>query len=56
MTISCLKNRSGSQFSLDFGWEGITGAIASLSEDARQELKEIRERRENTNDDNDEWR
>lgn len=44
-SISCLKNRMGPLFSLDFGWKGRSGTIATLTDDERAELKQIRDKK-----------
>lgn len=45
MAINCLKNRMGSLFSHDFGFDGMEGTIKELSNDEQQFLDEIRERK-----------
>jgi hypothetical protein len=42
-TISCLKNRNGSQFALDFSWDGLKGKIDSLTQEERFGLEQLRE-------------
>lgn len=44
--ITCLKNRNGPLFSLDYTWNGITGKIGEMDDEHRVELKEIRRIRE----------
>lgn len=44
--ITCLKNRNGALFSLDFKWHGLTGSIDELDESDRIELEEIRSENE----------
>lgn len=44
--ITCLKNRNGPLFTLDFGWNGLRGRISELTELDRRELEEIRALRE----------
>lgn len=41
--ITCLKNRNGPLFSLDFSWDGLTGKIDELEDYQRNELFKIRE-------------
>lgn len=41
-TISVVKNNMGGLSQLDFGWEGITGAMTELDTAGRQELKTLR--------------
>lgn len=43
--ITCLKNRNGRLFSLDFKWDGLRGMILPLEDDERSELKELRDRK-----------
>jgi replicative DNA helicase len=43
--ITCLKNRNGGLFSLDFTWDGLTGTIGELTEDERGYLSQIRQKR-----------
>jgi hypothetical protein len=40
--ITCLKNRNGPLFSLDFHWDGLKGEIDSLSPEERGELDMLR--------------
>jgi KaiC/GvpD/RAD55 family RecA-like ATPase len=44
--ITCLKNRNGALFSLDFSWNGKKGEIGHLTDSQRDELKHIREERD----------
>ena len=44
-TINALKNRNGGLFTIDLGWEGLTGGISELSDEGLEELAQIRERR-----------
>lgn len=57
--ITCLKNRNGPLFSLDFGWHGLSGTIDELSSEAENELEELRRVKENAengkNDDSGGW-
>lgn len=46
ITINALKNRQGGLFTLDLGWEGLTGNITELSSEQEWELNRIREERE----------
>lgn len=46
-TVSCLKNRMGRLFSLDFGWHGLSGTMSKLNDEDRDELRTIREQRDN---------
>lgn len=41
-TINALKHRQGPLFTIDMGWEGLTGKIKELSPEERDELKEVR--------------
>lgn len=43
--ITCLKNRNGRLFSLDFGWDGLRGNIGKLEDSERGELSALRERK-----------
>lgn len=45
VNISCLKNRMGPLFSLDWKWEGVTGTISRMADEDFIELKAIREHR-----------
>jgi hypothetical protein len=54
-TVSCLKNRMGKLFSLDFGWHGLSGTFSTLTDEDRQELQGIREERDSEQTDN-QWR
>jgi replicative DNA helicase len=42
-TLSCLKNRMGPTFSLDFHWTGLTGSVRNLTEEEQSDLKKLRE-------------
>lgn len=42
-SLDIVKNRMGSLFSVDYGWEGLTGRIRELDELEREELKQLRE-------------
>lgn len=42
-TISVVKNNMGALCQLDFGWNGISGAINELDAQGRKELKELRD-------------
>lgn len=42
ITINCLKNRQGPLFTIDQGWNGLTGEICGLSLDDQEMLKQIR--------------
>lgn len=42
ITISAVKNRMGSLTSLDFGFDGLTGAVTNLSDEGYQDLKQLR--------------
>lgn len=41
--ITCLKNRNGPLFSLDYRWQGLRGEISELEDNEREELFKIRE-------------
>ncbi len=41
-TISVVKNNMGGLSQLDFGWEGVTGAMTELDSEARADLKALR--------------
>lgn len=41
--ITCLKNRNGPLFSLDFSWEGLRGDIQTLEQHQQAELDGLRE-------------
>lgn len=43
INLSCLKNRMGPLFSLDWKWDGLTGTIDRMSDDDYEDLKGIRE-------------
>lgn len=43
INLSCLKNRMGPLFSLDWGWDGLTGTISKMSDEDYEDLKKIRE-------------
>lgn len=51
-SLDVVKNRMGSLFSVDYGWEGMTGKIRELDEIEREELKQLREELTNQNNDN----
>lgn len=56
--ITCLKNRNGPLFSLDFSWHGLSGNIGELSSEQEQELEELRAAKlnaENANNSNSNW-
>lgn len=40
--ITCLKNRNGPLFSLDFSWNGLEGRIGELDQYGRAELEQLR--------------
>ncbi len=44
--VNALKNRNGALFTIDLGWEGLSGAITELTDDDLYELKCIREKKE----------
>jgi hypothetical protein len=46
ISINCLKNRNGPLFTIDMGWDGLTGSVTDLSDDDLYELKTIREKKE----------
>lgn len=46
ITVNALKNRNGALFTVDMGWEGLTGAISPLSDEDLYELKCIRDKKE----------
>ncbi len=43
VNIACLKNRMGPLFSLDFGWNGLTGIIRELDDREEAMLEKIRD-------------
>lgn len=45
LSISCLKNRMGPLFALDFGWAGATGEIYEMSDEDHDLLKQIRDKK-----------
>lgn len=45
VNLSCLKNRMGSLFSLDWHWDGLTGCISKMSDEDYEDLRQIRERK-----------
>ena len=45
MTISCLKNRMGNNFSVDLHWDGLKGTVRDLSSEERGELAALKERK-----------
>ncbi len=47
--INALKNRNGPLFTVDLGWEGLSGAITELSSEDEYELKCIREKKQMEN-------
>jgi len=44
--ITCLKNRNGPLFSLDYSWDGLAGSISELSSEHFADLRALREKRE----------
>ncbi len=50
VNIACLKNRMGPLFSLDFGWNGLTGIIRELDDNEEHILKGIRDNKKITED------
>jgi len=44
-TINALKHRQGPLFTVDLGWDGLTGRVYSLPEEQYAELERIREER-----------
>lgn len=42
-SITCLKNRNGPLFMLDFKWDGLRGSITKLDDVEKSMLREIRE-------------
>lgn len=46
LTITCVKNRNGPLFNLDFIWAGLRGEIYPLEDADREELFNIRARRD----------
>jgi replicative DNA helicase len=56
ITIKCLKNRMGGLFTLDLGWNGMTGDIHEMTDEEENLLNEIRQRKENEeNKTGDDW-
>lgn len=45
VTINALKNRNGPLFTVDMGWDGLTGSITELNDEDLYELKQIREKK-----------
>lgn len=45
ISFAIVKNRFGSLWSGDFSWDGVTGSIASLTEEQKQQLKEFRQQK-----------
>ncbi len=43
MSINCLKNRMGSLFAVDFGWDGLRGSLRELDDEEEMELRQMRE-------------
>ena len=43
VNLSCLKNRMGPLFSLDWKWTGLTGSIDKMNDEEYEELRVIRE-------------
>lgn len=44
--ITCLKNRNGGLFSLDYSWDGLRGSIDELEDNERISLVSLRENKE----------
>lgn len=57
ITINCLKNRMGSMFRIDLGWDGEFGRIYELSDEQEEHLQRVRDRKkaEENNDDSGGW-
>ena len=52
-TIRCLKNRTGSLFSLDYSWDGITGDIQEIGPTEKVMLEDLRRRKNDDGKDDD---
>lgn len=50
-TVRCLKNRTGSLFTLDYAWSGITGDIRELTPVELQMLGDLKKRKSAATDD-----
>jgi hypothetical protein len=46
INITCLKNRNGPLFSLDFRWDGLTGRVDELEDGDLDLLREVRAKRD----------
>lgn len=55
MNITCLKNRNGPLFSLDFSWDGLTGRIDDLDHHQKEALVQIRELKEIEKEERKKW-
>jgi KaiC/GvpD/RAD55 family RecA-like ATPase len=54
-TITCLKNRMGSLFSVDLHWDGLSGSVRELSDNEREHLEDIRKRRIEEKNSEEKW-
>lgn len=54
MSINCLKNRMGALFSVDLGWDGLTGNLREMTSEEAGDLRRLREEKENK-DAGDDW-
>lgn len=52
LTINALKHRQGPLFTIDLGWDGLSGQIRELTDEEYGELKQIREKRDAENNAN----
>ncbi len=52
LTINALKHRQGPLFTIDLGWDGLSGQIRELTEEEEYELKQIKEQRAAESNDN----
>jgi len=55
LTLNCLKNTMGGLFSIDLGWEGVTGTLRKLSQNEKAELDMIRNRNSDEESDKGRW-
>jgi hypothetical protein len=53
--ITCLKNRNGGLFSLDFGWKGLEGMITELDDNGHADLGSLRASKESEKKDGSGW-
>ncbi len=53
--ITCLKNRNGNLFSIDVGWDGLTGRFDELADHELDELRDLREKRRHEKSNDNGW-